>query len=251
VKRPAVAVLPWRGRAAGSVDSGAAGDLRSASTFDLQLLAGDRRSGSAQPGQRDLPDVIARILIITLFTLMAVRIGADFLATGRLTGLLLLASETLVVVFTVVRRAPSIVDRSLRARLLTAISMMGPPLVRPATVTAMLSEPVTVALSAAGLLVVIGGKMSLGRSFGLMPANRGIVSTGLYRLVRHPIYMGYLITHVGFLAANPTIWNALTLVGADIALMIRATCEEKTLAKDPAYRSYQERVRWRVVPGLF
>lgn len=182
---------------------------------------------------------------------MAVRIGADFLATGRLTGLLLLASETLVVVFTVVRRAPSVVDRSLRARLLTAISMMGPPLVRPATVTAMLSEPVTVALSAAGLLVVIGGKMSLGRSFGLMPANRGIVSTGLYRLVRHPIYMGYLITHVGFLAANPTIWNALTLVGADIALMIRATCEEKTLAKDPAYRSYQERVRWRVVPGLF
>ena len=63
---------------------------------------------------------------------MAVRIGADFLATGRLTGLLLLASETLVIVFTVFRRAPSIVDRTLRARLLTAISMMGPPLVRPA-----------------------------------------------------------------------------------------------------------------------
>lgn len=251
MKRPAVAVLPWRDRAAGPVDSGAAGDLRTGSTFDLQLLAGDRRSGSAQPGQRDLPDVIARILIITLFTLMAVRIGADFLATGRLTGLLLLASETLVVVFTVVRRAPSIVDRSLRARLLTAISMMGPPLVRPAGVAALLSEPATVALSAAGLLVVIGGKMSLGRSFGLMPANRGIVSTGLYRLVRHPIYMGYLITHVGFLAANPTIWNALTLVAADIALMIRATCEEKTLAKDPAYQSYQDRVRWRVVPGLF
>jgi protein-S-isoprenylcysteine O-methyltransferase Ste14 len=37
-----------------------------------------------------------------------------------------------------------------------------------------------------------------------MPANRGVVSTGLYRLVRHPIYMGYLITHAAFVAANPT-----------------------------------------------
>jgi protein-S-isoprenylcysteine O-methyltransferase Ste14 len=40
-----------------------------------------------------------------------------------------------------------------------------------------------------------------------MPANRGVVSSGLYRLVRHPIYMGYLITHAGFLLANPTVWN--------------------------------------------
>ena len=43
---------------------------------------------------------------------MAVRIGADFLETGRLTGLLLLASEALVVVLTVFRRAPVAVDRS-------------------------------------------------------------------------------------------------------------------------------------------
>ena len=75
-----------------------------------------------------------------------------------------------------------------------------------------MAEAVTVTISACGLIVVIGGKVSLGRSFGLMPANRGVVSTGLYRLVRHPIYMGYLITHVGFVAANPTIWNLMTLV---------------------------------------
>ena len=43
-------------------------------------------------------------------------------------------------------------------------------------------------------LLVEDGKLSLGRSFGLMPANRGVVSTGMYRLVRHPIYLGYLVT---------------------------------------------------------
>ena len=71
-----------------------------------------------------------------------------------------------------------------------------------------------------------------------MPANRGIVSTGLYRLVRHPIYLGYLITHVGFLAANPSLWNVLLLGAADLALMVRAVREEQTLARDPAYRGY-------------
>ncbi len=159
---------------------------------------------SGQIHERDVADRVARILIIALFSFMAVRIGTDFLATGRLTGLLLLASEALVVVLTVFRRAPAVVDRSVRARVLTLLSMLGPPLVRPSSVATLAPEVVTVGVSVIGLLVVIAGKMSLGRSFGLIPANRGIVSTGLYRVVRHPIYLGYLITHVAFVAANPT-----------------------------------------------
>ena len=215
--------------------------------MDIGLLRND--SGQAAPPTWRIS--AARVVVIALFTLMAIRIGSDFLATGRLTGLLLLASETLVVVLTVLRRGTSEVDRSYRARLLTAFSMMGPVLVRPATVTALAPELATVLLSAAGLSVVIAGKVSLGRSFGLMPANRGVVSGGLYRLVRHPIYMGYLITHSGFVAANPTLWNVVMLVGADIALMWRAVCEEQTLSRDASYREYQQTVRWRVVPGVF
>ena len=211
----------------------------------------ERRDDAAAIRQRDLADSGARILVITLFSFMAVRLGADFLATGRLTGLLLLASEALVVVLTVLRRAPAAVDRSMRARVLTTLSLLGPPLVRPSAIAPIAPEVVTVALSALGLLVVIGGKLSLGRSFGLIPANRGIVSTGLYRVVRHPIYLGYLITHVAFVAANPTMWNVATLLMADLALVARAVCEEQTLARDEAYRSYQTRVRWRVVPGVF
>ena len=226
----------------------------SASAFDVAIprpSVKDSTSVKASVRRRDYADMCARVMIVSLFTLMAVRIGADFVETGRLTGLLLLASETLVVVFTVFRRNPSRVDRSLRARVLTTISMMGPPLIRPASVAALAPEAVTVIVTAAGLLVVIAGKMSLGRSFGLMPANRGIVSTGLYRRVRHPIYAGYLVTHIGFLAANPTIWNATMLVLADLALLMRAKCEEQTLARDPAYREYLGRVRWRVLPGAF
>ena len=201
--------------------------------------------------RRDLPDLIGKATIVALFTMMAARLGMDFLETGRLTGLLLLASEALVVVLTVFRRDALAVDRSLRARVLTAIALMGPPLVRPAHVAPLASEALTVGISALGLFVVIAGKMSLGRSFGLMPANRGIVSRGLYRVVRHPIYLGYLITHAAYVAANPTMWNFVVLVIADLGLMARAVCEEETLARDPEYVAYQSRVRWRVVPGLF
>jgi protein-S-isoprenylcysteine O-methyltransferase Ste14 len=200
---------------------------------------------------RDVTDFAGKAAIVALFTLMAVRLGIDFLETGRLTGLLLLASEALVVVLTVFRREALMVDRSARARVLTAISLIGPPLVKPAHVAPIVSEALTVGISAIGLLVVIAGKASLGRSFGLMPANRGIVSTGLYQMVRHPIYLGYLITHVAFLAANPTTWNLAVLLIADLGLMARAMCEETTLARDPEYRTYQTRVRWRVLPGVF
>lgn len=198
-----------------------------------------------------LGDIVARAFVIVLFSMMAIRFGADFVTTGRLTGLLLLVSEILVVVLTVMRRSAAAVDRSMRARVLTTLSMLGPPLMQPGHVAAMAPELLTVALSAAGLAVVIAGKVTLGRSFGLMPANRGVVSSGVYRLVRHPIYMGYLVTHVAFLAANPSVWNITALVAADAALLARAVCEEATLARDERYRTYQQQVRWRVCPGLF
>ena len=198
-----------------------------------------------------LADLVARAAIIVLFSLMAIRFGSDFLSTGRVTGLLLLVSEALVVVLTVMRRSAAVIDRSMRARLLTALSMLGPPLLQPAHVAALLPQSLTVGLSAAGLAIVIAGKITLGRSFGLMPANRGVVSSGLYRIVRHPIYLGYLITHVAFLLATPSAWNVAALLAADAALLARAVCEEQTLSRDERYRTYQQTVRWRVCPGVF
>lgn len=198
-----------------------------------------------------LGDILSRAVIIVLFSFMAVRFGADFLQTGRMTNLLLLISEMLVVALTVLRRAAATVDRSLRARLLTTMSLLGPPLVKPMQMVPLLPPSITVGASVVGLAIVIAGKVTLGRSFGLMPANRGIVSSGVYRLVRHPIYLGYLITHVAFVVANPTPWNLAVLVIGDSALLLRAVCEEQTLARDAQYRQYQQLVRWRVCPGLF
>ena len=223
-------------------------ELAVPATYDFAPSHG-RTSGRLDAER--LGDLIARAVIIVLFSFMAIRFGADFLSTGRVTGLLLLVSEALVVVLTVMRRSAATVDRSTRARLLTALSMLGPPLLQPAHVTALLPQAMTVAVSAIGLAIVIAGKVTLGRSFGLMPANRGVVSSGLYRLVRHPIYLGYLITHVAFLLATPSAWNIAALFAADAALLARAVCEEQTLSRDERYRTYQQAVRWRVCPGVF
>ena len=207
-------------------------------------------STQSKPARRDYGELASKVFILTLFSAMASAIAQDFVRTGHVTGLLLLVSEALVVALTLVRRTAAIVDRSWTARVLTMFATFGPPLVRPSAVAAA-PESLTIAISAIGLIIVVLGKLSLGRSFGLTPANRGVVSTGLYRIVRHPIYLGYLITHVGFVVANPADWNLAVLLAADVALMMRAVCEERTLALDDQYRAYMGRVRWRIIPGVF
>jgi protein-S-isoprenylcysteine O-methyltransferase Ste14 len=102
-----------------------------------------------------------------------------------------------------------------------------------------------------GLLVVIVGKISIGRSFGIVPANRGVVVRGPYTLVRHPIYTGYLITYVAFVLAHPRPWNLAILLCAGPAFAVRALLEERVLSQDDTYRAYCERVGWHLVPGVF
>jgi protein-S-isoprenylcysteine O-methyltransferase Ste14 len=212
------------------------------------VSAGAGRSG---PFSRDLSDIVAKAMIAGLFLGLAYRIGLDVLESGRPTGLLLLASELLVVVLTLSRRAAIDIDLSCRVRLIAVVSILGPFLLRPTSGIGPSVEAYTVTVSTIGLAIVVAGKVALGRSFGLLPANRGVVSSGAYRLVRHPIYLGYVLTHAAFLAANPSWWNVVALAAADSALLIRASHEEGTLLHDPVYARYRQRVRWRLVPGVF
>ena len=102
-----------------------------------------------------------------------------------------------------------------------------------------------------GLYVQISGKLILGRSFGLIAANRGIKMAGPYRFVRHPIYAGYTIIHVGFLLAFPSLWNVV-LYSTELAIQIaRLLREELLLNQDQNYRAYAARVRYRLIPMIF
>ena len=197
-------------------------------------------------------DLAARATIVVLFSMLSINLFGEYLRTGHVTGLLLLVGESLVVVLTIVRRRAIAVDRSAAAAIMTAVSLVGPVLMRATSEPAsLLSDHVTATLSAIGLLLVVLGKMTLGRSFGVVPANRGVVVRGPYMLVRHPIYTGYLIAHAAFLMAHPAPWNLSILLVADTALVLRALMEERVLSTDASYRQYCQRVGWHLVPGVF
>jgi len=200
---------------------------------------------------KDLSDLCARAITGSLFLALAWRLGRDFAQTGRMTDLLLLVGEGLVVVLILLRRNASIIDRRALVRVVTAASMASPFLVRPGPVGGLLPENVAALVAAIGLIVVVAGKISLGYSFGLLPANRGLVDYGVYRVVRHPIYLGYLITHASFLLSHPSVWNVVVMGGGDLALIVRAFFEEQILTRDAAYKRYCATVKWRLVPGVY
>lgn len=109
----------------------------------------------------------------------------------------------------------------------------------------------------AGLLMLVGfsvavwAKLQLSRSFGLVAANRGLKITGIYRFVRHPMYLGYFLSQFGFLMMN---WNQVnvTILGVWAALQLaRISAEERVLSLDSSYRAHMDRVRYRLVPFVY
>jgi protein-S-isoprenylcysteine O-methyltransferase Ste14 len=103
-----------------------------------------------------------------------------------------------------------------------------------------------VALVACGWL--LASVLSLGRCFGVLPEVRGLVTTGPYGVVRHPVYLGELGAVAGLVLAAPTAWNACMGVGFWAAQSIRMRLEERALTEEfPEYRDYAERTP-RLIP---
>jgi protein-S-isoprenylcysteine O-methyltransferase Ste14 len=102
-----------------------------------------------------------------------------------------------------------------------------------------------------GFAIVLVALGALGRSFGIVAANRGIKTRGLYSLVRHPAYSGYLVSYLGYVGENPSARNLSLLIVGTAAQLVRISEEERMLRLDDAYREYIARVRHRLIPYLF
>lgn len=79
-----------------------------------------------------------------------------------------------------------------------------------------------------------------------------VVTTGLYGVVRHPMYLGALIMTVGTPPALGSLWGWLGLV-ASVPVFVARILDEEALLRDglAGYREYANEVRWRVLPGVW
>lgn len=102
-----------------------------------------------------------------------------------------------------------------------------------------------------GTILAIVSLSSLGRSFGLLAANRGVQIGGAYRVVRHPAYASYFIAQLAYLLQNLSIWNLGLLSIVVVAQVVRIHQEEAVLSRDTAYGLYCRKVRYRLIPGIY
>jgi len=79
-----------------------------------------------------------------------------------------------------------------------------------------------------------------------------VVSSGPYRWVRHPGYAGALLTYVATPVFLDALWAFLPVVFITIVLVIRTELEDTTLQdRLEGYRDYAQRVRYRLLPGIW
>src|SRR5271166_5575535 len=79
-------------------------------------------------------------------------------------------------------------------------------------------------------------------------AGQKVVSTGLYGIVRHPMYVGTLIMMAGVPLALGSWWGLVFLIPGLIALIFRILDEEKMLTQElDGYREYTQKVHYRLV----
>ena len=83
-------------------------------------------------------------------------------------------------------------------------------------------------------------------------ADQKVVSTGLYGLVRHPMYVGTLIMMIGTPLALDSYWGLLAIALALPVLAARIEDEEKLLRQElDGYDEYTQKVHYRLVPGVW
>ena len=171
--------------------------------------------------------------------------------THRLIGGLFAIEQTWFAVAFLIRRPPQAVSHRTISWLAAFGGTFGGLLLRPGGAHPPWGVEAGFGLQLAGLVIAISSLVALGRSFGLVAADRGLKTRGPYAVVRHPIYASYLLIQCGYVLQSLSLRNVVVFGLASTCNIGRALAEERLLAASPAYRAYQEQVRWRLIPWLW
>lgn len=210
---------------------------------------------SFSPTEIDLPrfkrqiwEMTVNVVLAAFFFRFAWIQGEAFFTWYRLSTFLLLVKVSTDVFFYLIRKPPEKVSMSLYDWTVGLMGTYAIILFMPAGQTH--DSIIGQVVQCAGIGLQIFAMASLNRSIGVVAANRGIKTGGMYRWVRHPLYLSYVVAFGGYLINQFSYWNVAVYCGAILLWMLRIMAEERLLTQDDSYREYTQRVRWKLIPGL-
>jgi isoprenylcysteine carboxyl methyltransferase (ICMT) family protein YpbQ len=161
-----------------------------------------------------------------------------------------LTGAAIMAVMSFARFAPRSATVNLRTIAASGAMLILPCFMRPIDRSTGALATVGLVFELCGVMLTQVARVYMGRSFGILPANRGIVSKGPFRWVRHPIYFGWLVLSIGYAMSYPNPGNIILIVAALPFMVWRIDQEEAHLSADTAYRGYMDHVRYRLLPGV-
>ncbi len=189
-------------------------------------------------------------IALASFYLFFVYTNIQTLVVGfKLSVILLLAFNSCLVVLALVRRSPKSVTSSSFDYIIAFCGTLSPLLFLGLPGSS--DHVVLLAMQIVGILFSFAGVLSLNRSFGLVPADRGIVTTGMYKFVRHPLYTGYVVLCFSFVLQNFSMRNVVAFIAFMIFESLRLLIEENFLSQNKDYADYMKKVRWRIFPRIW
>jgi protein-S-isoprenylcysteine O-methyltransferase Ste14 len=190
------------------------------------------------------------ILGLSFFVAMIPAARALSLSLSGLANIVWLSGAAIMGILSFVRTPPRTTMVNMSTIGATAGMLFLPCLMRPIDASSGGLALAGLALELFGIALTQVARVYMGRSFGILPANRGVVSKGPFSLIRHPIYFGWMVLSIGYAMSYPTARNILLILVTLPFMVWRIEQEETHLSEDPEYCTYEKRVRFRLWPGV-
>lgn len=100
-----------------------------------------------------------------------------------------------------------------------------------------------------GTIIAVCSLIGLGRSFALLPGKRMLITTGPYRLIRHPTYFGESLMLLACVLSNPILLTYCLGGLSILSVCLRIHVEETFWGEE--YTLYKSTVKWRLIPKIW
>jgi protein-S-isoprenylcysteine O-methyltransferase Ste14 len=207
--------------------------------------------GDVPVAQRSILAIACNVSLALLFAFFAAAHVGHGRATGAWTTIVpVVLQELLLVVLFLARRQSVATSGRPEDWIMGIVGTFAPLLMRPAATPSPFTW-IGVPIQILGVTLSMIALVFLGRSVGVVAANRGVKTAGPYRLVRHPMYVAHLVGYLGYVCSHPTLRNFAIVATVVLALGARATAEERFLSSSRRYRAYLRITPWRFIPGVY